>query len=434
MVTTRKVVKFWVPLSVTWLMMSIEGPILAAVIARLDSATYNLAAFGLAFAIAMLIESPVVNLLSAVVALVRDRLAAERLFRFMVLLNILVTVGMLIVCIPAVFDLLTYDIIGLPVEIGWRLHIGLILLIPWPAAIGYRRFFQGLLIRNNETRKVAYGTIMRLVSMIATAIVLTQVFEVEGVIVAASGLSVAVILEAAATRWMARGVVRKYREEEIKDCAPPPSNRKIVSFYTPLALTSVIVFVSMPMLSFYMNMAPEAVASLAVIPVVNAFTFMFRSMGFSFQEVGIAFLGDDPKSYPVVRRVAVSITLFTTLVMGLIVFTPLLDVVFVTVFGLEARLAEFARIPAMLMILMPATSATFALQRSVLITAHRTIHVTVAAMLEVGAMGILMTVFVFYTGWTGAVAAATAMVLGRVAANAYAVVASSRVRRAAKAQ
>ena len=37
---------FWAPLSATWLIMTVEAPFLAAIIARLTNPEYNLAAYG----------------------------------------------------------------------------------------------------------------------------------------------------------------------------------------------------------------------------------------------------------------------------------------------------------------------------------------------------------------------------------------------------
>ena len=80
--TYRKIFWFWLPLAGTWLMMAVEGPYLAAVIARLDDPTVNLAAFGVTFAFAIIIESPVIMLMSASTALVEDRESYFALRRF----------------------------------------------------------------------------------------------------------------------------------------------------------------------------------------------------------------------------------------------------------------------------------------------------------------------------------------------------------------
>ena len=71
-VTYRRIFRLWVPLAATWLMMSVEGPFLAAVIARLPEPTFNLAAYGVAFAFALIVEAPIIMILSAATALVRD--------------------------------------------------------------------------------------------------------------------------------------------------------------------------------------------------------------------------------------------------------------------------------------------------------------------------------------------------------------------------
>ena len=54
---------FWSPLAMTWFMMALEGPILAAIVARLAEPKVNLAAHGVAFAIAIIIEAPVIMMM-----------------------------------------------------------------------------------------------------------------------------------------------------------------------------------------------------------------------------------------------------------------------------------------------------------------------------------------------------------------------------------
>ncbi|MHB8766672.1 MAG: hypothetical protein ACYDA8_20370, partial [Deferrisomatales bacterium] len=63
--TTGTIFRFWLPLAATWLMMALEGPYLAAVIARLPEAEPNLAAFGVALAFALILEAPVIMIMGA---------------------------------------------------------------------------------------------------------------------------------------------------------------------------------------------------------------------------------------------------------------------------------------------------------------------------------------------------------------------------------
>ncbi|SVB15057.1 uncharacterized protein METZ01_LOCUS167911, partial [marine metagenome] len=149
-------------------MMASEGPFLAAIIARLAEPTYNLAAYGIAFAFAILIESPVIMLMSASTALVEDRTAYRKLRDFMYGLIALSTGLLLFVLFPPVYRWLTGSFLQLPQEVASLTYGALWILLPWPAAIGYRRFLHGLMIRSGRTRLVAFNTIVRLGTMAAT--------------------------------------------------------------------------------------------------------------------------------------------------------------------------------------------------------------------------------------------------------------------------
>ena len=92
----RRIFRFWLPLQATWLMMAVEGPFLAAVIARLPDPKFNLAAHGVAFALAIIVEAPVIMMMSAATALVTGDTSYRRLRNFTWALNAVITVDMLV--------------------------------------------------------------------------------------------------------------------------------------------------------------------------------------------------------------------------------------------------------------------------------------------------------------------------------------------------
>jgi hypothetical protein len=189
---------------------------------------------------------------------------------------------MILVLVPPVFDFTFADLIGLPDEVTHLTYGALLLMLPWPGAIGYRRFFQGLLIRDSRTRLVAYGTVIRLSSMAATALVLYTQFSLAGAHVGAAALSVGVCAEALASRIMARGTVRRLLETARRE-GEPLTYRRISVFYYPLALTSILALAVHPMVTFMLGRARYPVESLAVLPVVNSLSFIFRALGLSYR-------------------------------------------------------------------------------------------------------------------------------------------------------
>ena len=138
--TYRRIFLFWGPLALTWLMMAFEQPILISFIARLNDAKYNLAAFGIAGSFAMIIEAPIIMLMSASTALVTGRNSYRKLKRFTDILNSGITAFQLIILIPPVFNYIVIGLMEVPENVARLAHIALLIFLPWAASIGYRRF------------------------------------------------------------------------------------------------------------------------------------------------------------------------------------------------------------------------------------------------------------------------------------------------------
>ena len=414
--TQRRILAFWLPLAATWLMMSLEGPFLTALIARLANAKFNLAAFGVAFSLAMLVEAPIIMILSTATALVRGRASFLALRRFIAGLNAAITVAMLVLLSGPVFRAVAEGAIGLPADVARLARFGLALLLPWPAAIGYRRFYQGVLIRSGETRRVALGTVVRLATMAVVGAALFAATELPGIAVGAAALSVGVVCEAAASRVMAgRAVRRLLRGEEGPALALPA----IVRFYYPLALTSLLTLGLQPLLTFFIGQSRYAIESLAVLPVLNALVFVFRSAGLAYQEVVIALAGAGAESVRQLRRFATGLGWATAAGLAVVAFTPLASVALGSGAGLADELAAFAFTPLRVLCLMPALEVLLSWQRSLLVVAHRTAVVTLGTAVEIGGAVAVMALAVGALDLVGATAAALAMVTARLAANGF---------------
>ena len=414
----KKIFIFWLPLAATWLMMSVEGPFLSAIIARLAEPKFNLAAYGIAFAFALVIESPIIMLLSAATELVNDFHSFIKLRNFTYAMNGILTAVYLLFIIPPVFYFITEKIIGLPEEVSHLTHIASIILVPWPGAIGYRRFYQGILIKYNYTKRVSYGTVIRLISMALTATVLYTFFELPGVVVGASALSVAVVSESIASRFMTVAVVKEIKESKfISD--DRLSYTGIIKFYYPLALTSVMALGVHPIVTFFLGQSRMPLESLAVMPVVNSLVFIFRSIGLSYQEVGIALIGKRAEGYKLLRNFAIMGGLSAGSVLIIIAVTPLSYIWLYDVSGLSIELTNFATLPIIIMAVMPALTFLISFQRAILVHERNTKQITYATIIEVSGIVITLFTMIYFFNTVGAVAATASYILGRIAANVF---------------
>ena len=420
--TYKKIFFFWIPLSATWLMMATEGPFLAAIIARLANPKFNLAAYGVAFSFAVFIEAPVIMMMSASTALAKDRDSYIKLRNFTFVLSGITTLTLLTFIIPPIFYFITQRLLGLPENVAKLTHQAFIVLIPWPGAIGYRRFYQGILIRSNLTRRVAYGTIIRLMAIVMTSLTCYLFFDLNGAIIGTLSLAVAVSAEAVTSRIMAHTSVKrlllKERESERSE-ETPISYRYITKFYYPLALTSILSIGVHPMVTFFMGQSRMPIESLAVLPVILSLVFIFRSIGLSFQEVGIALLEKNNKAFKPLRNFAFGLGIVLVCLLSLITLTPFSNIWFHKISGLSSGLAIFAKFPAQIATLLPGLTVLISLQRALLINNKKTKPITIASSIEVIGIFIILFVTIVAFDLIGAIAAIAALVVGRLFANGY---------------
>ena len=398
--------------------MSVEGPFLSALIARLGEPKYNLAAYGVAYSFALIIEAPVIMMMSASTSLVRDFHSFRKLRSFTYFLILIVTVGMLVIILPGIFYFITLNLMNLPLEVATLTHRALIILIPWPGAIGFRRFYQGILIRNNLTRRVAYGTVVRITAMSITALIIFLLTEVQGVILGAAALSLGVTCEAVASRIMANPILKTLNEQE-HISSDTLSHKDIYNFYYPLALTSIITLGVQPLVTFFMGQSRMPLESLAVLPVLTSFVFIFRSLGLSFQEVVIALSDKEGINYKSLKKFAIILSSVLVGILALISFSPLADLWFHNISGLSNELTMFTRIPLMIMAIFPMLTVLISFQRAILVDAKKTKPITLATSIEFCTIVLALIVGVKFLSLVGVIAATVAFVIGRIGAITY---------------
>lgn len=405
-------------------MMSLEGPFIAAIIARLVDPKFNLAAYGVAFSFALIVEAPVIMMMTASTSLVKDFNSLRKLRQYTWILNGIITLAMLILIIPKIFFYITIDLIGLPQNVAQLTHVGTIILLPWPGAIGFRRFYQGVLIRNHATRRVAYGTVIRLFSMASTALGLFIFTKLPGVYIGTAALSAGVTMEAISTRIMVRHILHRIKvapiyKDETTETTVPLTFWYINKFYYPLALTSMLTLGVHPLITFFIGKSHMALESLAVLPVVSSFVFLFRGVGLSFQEAAITMLGSTKENDRAIYKFAVVLGFGLASALIVTAITPLSRLWFSNVSGLSDELTGLALTPLLIMGLFPASTVLISMQRAVLVKAGQTSPITNATIIEVLTIIGVLYISIIHLSAVGVVAAASAFLSGRLAANTY---------------
>lgn len=371
----------WWPLAASWLLMAVELPMVSAIVARLPTPELSLAAWGgVVFPISLLIESPIIMLLAASTALSRNEENFRKVRRFMMWAGGALTLLHIAVAFTPLYDVVVGGILGAPVEIRGPARIGLQLMTPWTWSIAYRRFHQGLLIRFDHSDAVGVGTAIRLTADATVLVGGLLIGTIPGVVVAGVAVASGVIAEAVYAGYRARPVIR----EELPQTDPPDEPLTLpdfLSFYTPLALTSLLTLLMQPLGSAALSRMPNALASLAVWPVITGLAFMARSSGMAFNEVVIALL-DERGSARNLWRFTLILAGATSSLLLLIAATPLGRFWFGVVSGLPPHLTELAVEALWYTLPLPALVVFHSWYQGALVNSRKTRGVTEAVALE----------------------------------------------------
>jgi len=184
-------------------------------------------------------------------------------------------------------------------------------------------------------------------------------------------------------------------------------------------LTSIIGLALQPMLTFFMGRAPTPIESLAVFPVVGAVSFVFRSIGLSYQEVAIALMGKRHQHLPELRRFAWTLGLASSAGLALVSLTPAADFWFLKVSGLTPDLAALAILPMIILIPVPGLTVLLSVQRAILVNGNHTGPISWATFIEVGLVLFCFPIFAWGFGIVGVTSAIASFLIGRSASCLY---------------
>jgi hypothetical protein len=145
--------------------------------------------------------------------------------------------------------------------------------------------------------------------------------------------------------------------------------------------------------------------------------------------VGIALLGEQNKNFKILRNFALVLGISVVAGLCLITLTPLSFIWFNKVSGLSLELTKFARFPAQILSVLPGLTVLISLQRAILVKNSKTTAITIATSIEVLTIFTLLSISTVVFNLIGAIAAALAIMTGRLFANGYLFFPSKKVLR-----
>lgn len=385
--TQAAILKFFLPLALSWVFMSLEGPITAGIVARGVNSDAPLAGLALLAALAIFIEAPVIDLLSTSTTLTKTRRNYREIRTFTLLLMCWVSLVQAVVSCSPFYWVLVEQWIGAQHDVAVALRPAMIVMIPWAAFVGWRRFHQGVMIGHSVTRPIGLGTAVRVVALIMAGVLLLKLTDLSGLVVAAWAMVFSVFAEAVFAHLASLHVLRNdLLVDDPEDSGT--SLRQLAIFHFPLTFATMTLIFTMPMTTWALAHSPNKVLTLAAWGLSQGTIFMFRSITFALPETVIT-LYKGKSVEQELRRFCTSVGLICSGAVVVIYFSGVGDLFFDEALGAKESIAKLAALALFSTMFVPYVSAKAALYRGML-TLHRLTKARLVAILvAVVAMGLV---------------------------------------------
>ena len=409
-ITKRQLFSLWLPLAIMNLVMASEQPMVTAIISRMGDAVNQLAAFGFSFSLALLVEGPVIQMFSAATAVSNNRASYDKLHKIMNFLALETTTVHLILLIPSIFNFVSIKVLNLPVQLEHTAYMCFAIMPTFSMSVGYRRLWQGVMIKKERTDLVPYVMYIRLFVSISTLLLGLHFKFCSGSFLGGLALALGTGAGAISAYFFARPLVKKM---DTKPSSEDINLKGMIKFYIPLALTSWITLGVRPLLNFGITLGQNPVESLAVWPVILPYVFLFSSVSQSIQEIIVAQYKEER------RKTILDFSLIISFIMSIVYFTifaikPLWKLWFINISNLPDTLLPYLSFALLIMAFNPYLTGRIAFFRGILVAKRKTKTITKGVIINMITMLVVIIVISFVSKIPGVYIACIAYMIAFV--------------------
>ncbi len=375
---TRYSTFFW-PLALNSVAMQLESQFQNGVLARFPDGTSELATFALASSSFQLVNAFLIFVPQTVTVLAASRQSRAACLRYLLAVSIALTLPLAgLAFLPAGTALLA-RLLGMPAEVLPSVGRYLRWMTPLIGVNALRQYCTGLLIRNERTRAV---TALNVVHLGALLLVLfagrawqwTAIGTLAGATVFSNLLHLVLIA------WISLGMRPPRTGVRADRPGPPLTFPAFLRFFWPVAFTSGMFALSRPITYAFINRTVSAVAVVAALRLAFDLAIFFQNPVNQLRHLYTTYGEADPQG---VRRFSLRVSLWLTLAMASIAFSPLGGFVFENVLGGTPEVGARAMGALRVMCLGPLVLTVRNLQHGHMMVTRRTGGMAAGAALRV---------------------------------------------------
>lgn len=345
-----KQLSFFIPLGITGFLLTFTGSVVNAGLARLPSPTIFISAFAVARSFMQFIISPLHMIRPTVTALTRDKTDYFKVRRFVVGLAALVVAVLALFSLTGIARWIFHHAMGLKGQTLDASVVILRVLTLYPIGLLLKDFFHGVLIKFEKTSLITAGTIIRIIVVATIAASINKLTFMPDAVLAgliflsasfAEGtsafLSVKMFIGSIPAKLdKINAEVEMHDHESI-------THKKIISFYWPLAVTTLIKTLAMPIINSGLARTDNAEIALSVFAVAWGLSLTFISPLNMFHQVSLRFTENDNAAHnQKVMWLGLSLGGFISFLLCLVSLTGLGKWILIDLIGVSEPISKLA--------------------------------------------------------------------------------------------
>jgi len=392
----RSLLLFYLPLGFSGLMMTLDLPVVNAMLNRLPNPDVSVAALRVAFSMALVYEASHISMIDASTALSADMRTFRMLRRFYLVMAAVLLVVASAIAFSPIYDWIVRDVMNQTADVANAARPAVWAFLLWPIPIGWRRLYQGALIKHGHPKPVGAGGLVRMGSLFAALLFFgwlgTSVIPMEPAAIAVLAMLVSVTAEAAAVHGWTGRVLRSMPESVPGKAAP--TYRSLWRFVFPLSGTAIMSTLMQPVVTGGIAAAAIAwhssngrVVEIASYAIAWSMAFLVFGPTLSMTQASIAWSGSpNPQVRERGPHVILGMGVVLALLMAIASFTPFAYWLFTYLLDTQPATAAAAVNVAHWLVPMPILHATSFMLRGKLIARHRPDIVRLAQFIDLAAI------------------------------------------------
>lgn len=405
-----EILRFYVPLAATSVLMMVTHSVVSGAIARTLSPTIALAAYSAAMSVGQVFESPCYALQRMCLTFTRGKRSYQKVGRVMAMVLGVLVFGLSLISWTPLSKVVFRGVLGISEQVYSFAVPSLRVFIVWPIASAIRAFYQTPIVLQKKTIWMTVNMCVRVTLMFIAASILPRVWPTGpvGATILMLGLSTEALLALVVTK----GVLSPLKEEGPDESIPQFG--QILRFTIPLSLGAVVQTLGRPVITAGLSRTLNPEVALAGYQVALSFAFIFSSLTFNIYHAVVIFV-KDASSFKKMRIFSLSL--------GFLAFSALLlcsiprtgTWIFGRVIGTAPETTKEALRTLLVFAFMPLMAANAEFYGGILTLKEHTVWVTCGKLTNVLVSSVCVISFANMFPQMGGAIGALAMVLGGLA-------------------